>query len=107
MPQTPIRVFKDRTTVVGFKFPYDLSDSVLTSEIRRGPSDDTPLIATWEIEFTNDGRDGATLFSIDNSVSALIEESYGYMDVKRVVDGEPVPVFDDPLPVEFKRQVTV
>jgi len=100
----PLVVFKRRTNVVPVSLGFDVSNDILTSEMR------TPsgvLIAAWDIEFEGDGTDGELIFTLDDSVASTITHSKGLMDIKRVVNGEPVAVFKDPVEVEFKEPVTV
>lgn len=99
-------IFKRRTNILSINFGIDISEDTITSEIRADKTADSPLIATWNFSFLTDGKDGEGLFTLDDSVASLITKSKGYMDVKRVTGGEPVPVFDDPIEVIIKDSVT-
>ena len=107
MTQDPLVVYKGRTNVFEVKLPYDVSEDVLKSQIRVGADSDTPLIAEWVIEFKSDGKDGSILIVLDDSAASVIGHTFGYTDIKRITDGEPVPVFDNPLPVFFCDEVSV
>lgn len=98
-------VRKGRTTKLPVKLMYDVSQDVITSQIRRGRNVNTQLIATWDVDFVSDGTDGFLMFTLDNEVTAEIEEDIGYMDVKRITAGEPVHVFG-PIQVEFRSVIT-
>lgn len=98
-----LKIFRNRTSVIPVWFSYMLGDDVYTSQIRTGQSFLSPLIATFTV--VKAGPNQLTLM-LDNSVTAGITHNYGYMDIKRVTGGEPVPVFEDPIPVLFKDQVT-
>lgn len=102
----PIIVKKGRTTVLQVSVGYDVSNDVLTSDIRVDKNREADLIASWDVEFADDGVDGELILTIDDSVSGEIEESQGYMDLKRVTGGEPMDVWDEPLQVLFKETVT-
>lgn len=99
-------IFKGRTMVVPVSLGYDASQDTFTSEIRTGKSRSSELIATWDVAFATDGTDGELILTLDDSVTAEITRSTGYMDIKRVTGGEPLPVFDDTLEVLFKNTVT-
>lgn len=103
----PIVVYKGRTNVVALNLiDLDVSGETFVSEIRATPDRESTLIATWGVSFVNDGTDGKLLLTLDNSVTGPIEHSNGYMDVKRVSGGEPLPLFDEVLQVVFKETVT-
>ena len=102
----PINVYKGRTNVITINLGYDVSADELTSEIRTELDQFSTLIATWDVEFINDGIDGMLRLTLDDSVTSEIVYSKGYMDLKRVSAGEPLPVFSDPLPVVFKETIT-
>lgn len=99
-------VYKGRTNVVPVGLGVDVSNDEITSEIRVEVDPTSELIAAWTVENVTDGTDGEILLVLDDAVSASIELSKGYMDIKRVTGGEPVPVFDEPLEVLFKKVVT-
>jgi streptogramin lyase len=56
--------------------------------------------------FVTDGEDGELVLTLDNTITEQITANAGYMDLKRMVSGEPVPVFDKPLEVTFRGTVT-
>jgi hypothetical protein len=101
-----IRVYKERTNVITIDMGFDVSGDTITSEIRSQPDTSGALIATWTVTFTTDGTDGELTLTIDQSLAANIVASTGYMDLKRVSGGEPIPVFARPLQVEFIGAVT-
>lgn len=103
----PLVVYKGRTARVPVSLGFDVSDDTITSEIRVDKNFESELIATWDVEFLTDGTDGELILTLDDSVTAVIEKATGYMDLKRVSNGEPLPVFDDPLEVLFKNTITV
>lgn len=102
-----VTVYKGRTTLLRVSLGYDVSNDTITSEIRVDPNRESELIASWNVSFETDGADGELILTIDDSVSDLIDRNDGYMDLKRVTGGQPVPVFDIPLQVLFKDTVTV
>lgn len=99
-------VHKGRTNTVLVDMGIDVSADTITSEIRSEPSVEAPLIATWVVSFVTDGTDGMLSLSMDDVITGGIEANSGYMDLKRVTGGEPVPVFDRPLEVSFRGTVT-
>lgn len=103
----PIRVKRGRTCVLQASLPGDLSEDVVTSEIRVGVNQTSELIATWDVEFVQ-VRNGISWFqlTLDNSVTATIAYTHGYMDFKRISGGEPLIILDDPLSVIFEGVVT-
>lgn len=101
-----IVVYKNRTNVITVDMGQDVSADVLTSEIRAEPEVDSLLIATWNVTFATDGTDGELILTLDNTITEAITADSGYMDIKRMSGGEPLPVFDRPLEVEFRGSVT-
>ena len=101
-----ITVFKGRTNVVPVSLGYDVSNDILTSEIRFGKDRDSELIATWNVSFATDGVDGELILTLDDSTTSAIVRSVGYMDIKRMSNGEPLNVLDDVIEVLFKETVT-
>lgn len=101
---TKLVVYKNRTNTVPVSLGIDVSADTLTSEIR---SSTGVLIATWTVSFAGDGSDGELILTLDNAVTSAITHPTGLMDIKRVSAGEPLPVFERALEVEFRDQVTV
>lgn len=99
-------VHKGRTNVIRVHMGIDVSADTITSEIRSDPDVDSPLLATWIVAFETDGTDGKLILTLDDVVTSGIQANGGYMDLKRVTGGEPVPVFDRPLEVSFRGTVT-
>lgn len=102
-----IIVYKNRTNFLPVSMGIDVSGSVITSEIRSEPTVEAPLIATWTVTFKTDGKDGEIILRLDDGVTSQIQANSGYMDLKRMVGGEPVAVFDQPLEVSFRGAVTI
>jgi len=100
-------VHKGRTNVVTVDLGIDVSADTLTSEIRTQPDQASTLIATWVVTKATTGADGKLILTLDNTVTSQITVSSGYMDLKRITNGEPVPVFDKPIEVTFQGTVTV
>lgn len=99
-------VYKNRTNIITIGLGIDVSADVITSQIRSEPRVTAPLLATWVVTFDTDGTDGELILTLDNSVVANIVANNGYMDLKRVSGGEPIPVFDRPLEVTFRGSIT-
>lgn len=99
-------VHKGRTNVITVSLGIDVSADTITSEIRSEPETTATLIMTWVVTFATDGTDGELIFTIDDTATSGISENSGYMDIKRVSGGEPIPVFDRPLEVVFRGSVT-
>lgn len=102
------QVFVDigRTTTLQVGLGFDVSADAFTSEIREQIDPTSPLIATWNVVFATDGVDGELILTIDDTDSAGITQKNGYMDIKRVSNGEPLSVFEEPLSVIFRKTVT-
>lgn len=104
-----IRVYKNRTNTITIDMGIDVSADTaagFTSKIRSQPNKDGALIVEWTVSFTTDGTDGELTLVIDDALASNIVAESGYMDLKRVTGGEPVPVFSRPLEVEFIGAVT-
>jgi len=101
-------VHKHRANTIQVDLGFDVSNDIITSEIRTEPSVEAPLIATWDVQFLTDGVDGKLVLSMGLADTDEIALNSGYMDLKRLIDGvgDPVPVFDQPLEVVFRGTVT-
>jgi hypothetical protein len=104
MPNEVI-VHKGRVNTTEVRMGFDVSGDTITSEIRSQPTVDATLLATWDVAFLTDGTDGVLVLTIDD-MDRLIDAEKGYMDLKRDISGELVPVFDKPLEVIFRGTVT-
>lgn len=98
-----IKVFKNRTNLLPISLGMDVSDDVITSEIRTQAGE---LIATWVVLFESDGTDGEIVLKLDDTVTGDVQYPNGIMDLKRVSGGEPYHVFDGAIEVEFIETVT-
>lgn len=99
-------VYKARTNTIIVKLGMDVSADAFTSEIRSEPDFDSTLIATWIVSFVGTGSDGQLKLVLDDAITKEIKANSGYMDLKRVIGGEPVAVFERPLEVTFQGTVT-
>jgi hypothetical protein len=99
-------VYKNRTNTITVSLGINVAGDVITSEIRAEPDVASPLLMTWTVAYATDGTDGELILSVDDNATAQIKANSGYMDIKRVTGGEPVPVFDRPVEVEFRGAVT-
>lgn len=102
------QVFVDigRTTTLQIGLGFDVSADSFTSQIREQVDSTSPLIATWTVTFLTDGTDGELLATLDDSDTTAITQRTGYMDLKRISNGEPLSVFEAPVEVIFRKTVT-
>jgi hypothetical protein len=100
-----IIVHKHRTNKITVGLGMDISADTITSEVRVQEDPESDLLMTWTVTVL-DGATGELELSVDDSTTAQITVDKGYMDLKRVSSGEPLPVFDRPLEVEFRGVVT-
>lgn len=96
-------VHKDRTNVVTVSLGFSVFGETITSEIR---TESGVLIATWVVTFSGDGSNGELILTLDNTITSAVTYPSGLMDLKRFSNGEPLPIFDMPLEVEFRETVT-
>lgn len=101
-----IRIQKGRTVSFEFTLGHPIGDDTYTSEIREQARESSELIATWNITVKPGGNNRVLIFTLDDSVSREVIQKYGWMDLKRVSGGEPLPVLDSPILVEFREVVT-
>lgn len=103
-----IKIKRSRTNVKLLFLGYDISDDEFVSEIRATKDQSSPVIVAWAITPETDGTDGKLRLTLDDSVMADIPPSMkkGYMDVKRITDGEPIPVHDGIITVKIENTVT-
>jgi hypothetical protein len=100
-----LKIYKGRVNSIQVNLGYDASSDVLTSEIRTHPTVEATLIAEFDISFVTDGTDGKIVLTLDDTARDITPTT-GYMDIKRVVDGEALPLFDEPLEVKLEDTVT-
>jgi len=100
-------VYIGRTNTLPVSMGMDVSNDTITSEIRAMKDPESTLIATWAVAHATDGVDGELILTLDDTDVADITNQRGYMDLKRITGGEPVPVFQEPLDVIFRKYVTV
>ena len=84
---------------------YDTTGDIISSQIRSGPSQDSPLIANFEVSAVDATKGEYTLY-LDDTFSSQIAVDRGWMDIRRETGGEPIPVFEEPLEVIFKGTIT-
>ena len=103
-----ITIHKGRTNQVLVSLGYDVSGDTLTSEIRTEQDQESALLATFTVGFVTTGVDGELVLTLDNSAFTpeVLTRSYGFMDIKRVKNGEPYSVFAEPVEVVFQGTVT-
>lgn len=101
-----IIVHKGRTVILPVQLSYDVSQDTIRSQIRKGRSVTSAIIAEWAVSFRTDGRDGKLIFRLDDAVTSEITENMGFMDIKRVTGGEPIAVLESPIPVVFRSVIT-
>jgi hypothetical protein len=101
-----IIVHKGRTNTLRVNLGVNVQGDTITSEIRSEPNVESPLLAAWVVTFVTNGSDGELILTLDNTITAQIEAASGFMDLKRMKGGEPIPVFDKPLEVTFRGTVT-
>ena len=101
----PVVVHKGRTNIITVNLGIDVTGDTFTSEIRTEPEVDSTLIAAWDVTI-EDATNGVLKLEMDDLVSGQVTVSSGYMDIKRVTGGEPVPVFDEVLEVAFRGVTT-
>lgn len=99
-------VHKGRTNTLQIFLGIDVSDDEIISEIRSEAKVDSPLIATWVVDFLTDGTDGKLVLTLDDFDTSQIAVNSGYMDLLRMSGGEPLHIFDRPLEVSFRGTVT-
>lgn len=105
MNTKPIYIHKNRTNLVMVSLGIDVSQDTITSQIRAERDVTSDLLATWTVSFITDGTDGELLLTLDDAIT-WPAKSNGFMDLKRVSGGEPISVFQEPIPVAFVGVVT-
>lgn len=100
-----LAVYKNRTNIVQVSLGFDCSLETITSQIRSEPEQAAPLIVEWDVEFETDGTDGNLILTLTDTAVADIPYRRGWMDMLRMPGS--LPVFADPIEVEFRGTVTV
>lgn len=102
----PVVIHRNRTEILQVKLRWDVSVDEYKSEIRAGKHPNSEKLAEWEIDLLTDGSDGELLLKLDNSVTKNLAKGSAYMDILRISGGEPLPVFNDSIPVVIRDSVT-
>ena len=100
-------VHRNRTNVVPLSLGFDVSGDTITSQIRRELGETGTPLAEWEVTFDTDGTDGEIILTLPEASVEIITANYGWMDLKRTSNGQPLSVFLEPLRVKFQGVVTV
>lgn len=99
-------IYRNRTNLLPVSLGTDVSGETFFSEVREKVDPTSTLLATWTVTFDTDGTDGELVLRIDNSGLTNVAKNYGWMDIKRVSGGEPMPVLFEPVRVKFQEVVT-
>ncbi len=99
-------IHMNRTNVVAVGLAFDVSEDIITSEIRSDKDVSSDLLATFEVTYATDGTDGELLLILNENELENVTKTYGFMDLKRVAGDETVSVFLEPLKVFFQGVVT-
>lgn len=98
-------VHKHRTNKLTVNLGMDITSDTITSEVRVQDDPSSDLIFAWTVTVIN-AATGELTIEVDNVLTGQVEVDTGYMDFKRVSSGEPLPVLDRALEVEFRNTVT-
>lgn len=101
-----LKIYRGRTAVVPVSLGYDASSETFTSELRAEKDRNSTLLATWVVSFATDGVDGELVLTLDDTTTNNIVKNVGYMDIKRISNGEPLNVLDEPIEVLIKTPIT-
>lgn len=99
-------IHKNIRNVIPVSMGIDVSTDTFYSSVKSEPGIGKPVIMDFVVSFLTDGTDGELLLTVDDTITGQIQVDKGYMDIRRIVAGEPVPVFDRPVEVEFRDTVT-
>lgn len=105
MSDNKVIVHKGRTCTLQVDLGIDITGDSITSQIRTEPNVESPLLAEWDVT-VDVASTGKLTFVLDDTETASVSVTSGYMDIKRVVGSDAVPVFDEPLEVTFRGVVT-
>ncbi len=102
---TKVIIHKGRTCSFLVNLGMDITGETFTSEIRSEPDQASALLGEFVVT-VDSATDGLLTLTIDDNETGQITVDSGWMDIKRLASGEPLPVFDRPLEVEFRGTVT-
>ena len=105
MSDNKVIVHKGRTCVLGVDLGINITGDSVTSQIRAEPNVSSTLLAEWDV-IVDVAATGKLTLVLDDTETASVNVTTGYMDIKRVVGSDAVPVFDEPLEVTFRGVVT-
>lgn len=100
-----ITLYKNRTNKIKVNLGIDVSGDTFTTQIAEKANTTSPRIATGSVVFDTTGTDGKLVVTFENENLASVAVKSGFMDLKRVSGGEPLPVFP-PVKVNFLDVVT-
>lgn len=98
-------VHKNYTNEIKVDLGIDITGDTITSQIRAEADHTSDLITTWTVT-VDDAPTGMLTLTLDDSLTGAITVDSGYMDIRRVSGGEPLPVLDRPIEVSFQGTVT-
>lgn len=101
-----IILYKNRTNRFKVNLGIDVSTDTFTCQVREKALVTAPLIATaTSVTFETTGVDGVLYVLFDDATLSAVTAKSGYLDLKRMSGGEPLPVFA-PVKVKFQEVVT-
>lgn len=101
-----IVLFKNRTNRFKVNLGIDVSGDTFTCQVREKAIVSAPLIATaTSVLPVTTGVDGMLYVLFDDNTLNAVTAKSGYLDLKRMSGGEPLPVFA-PVKVKFQEVVT-
>lgn len=98
-------VHKGRYAIKRVNLNEDLTGTVeadFIAQIRETPDRSSALIAEWDVSYDTVAADGVLRLEMSATVTGLITQSSGFMDVMRTDGGQKVSCFDEALYVEFR-----
>lgn len=106
MSMSPVVIHRNRTTTLRVELGYDASGDTFDAQIRTKEDHTSTKLGDFSVSFETDGSDGVLLLTFDDSLTTSITHDKGFMDVRRISNGEPLSVMAEPLKVIFRGTIT-
>lgn len=95
----PVEVERGKTIVLAISVGFNVSSFEFLCEMRQNQSPESTIIATWDVSFETDGKNGELVALLDNSITAALVPNIAWLFLYRVSGSTHLPVFDEPLEV--------
>lgn len=96
-----VKVERTKTIILSITLGFNVSSFEFLCEMRENEDPASARIATWDMTFATDGKDGELLAVLDNSITTDLVQDTAWLFLYRVSGITHLSVFEEPLEVEI------